>query len=302
MDDHRHLVDPLVAGPSGSELTTILLEVMRQRSTSTSAAAVLARMDRDRFTRTAVAAPPVLRRVESVLASALPAGTEELCLAPLAPFGTHHAVAGVDQHRVVSTIRGSEVAADPTVVLAMEAATRRRRLLAEDPRSAVMVSLAAFQRVTRAQRFQGPSSFAHFAVSGLVTAGRDTGNEQFEALALEMHTAHMVDGLRRLGVDRIEILVSDFTGGRLGQAVTGLADRWPDDDVHVMAFPDRTRARGYYTDLALEVHVVVDGERMEVGDGGTTDWTQRLVASRKERLFISGLGVERLALAVGRRP
>jgi len=34
-----------------------------------------------------------------------------------------------------------------------------------------------------------------------------------------------------------------------------------------------------------------------VADGGHVDWTQQLVASRKERLMISGLGLDRLALA-----
>jgi hypothetical protein len=38
-----------------------------------------------------------------------------------------------------------------------------------------------------------------------------------------------------------------------------------------------------------------NGDRLEVADGGLVDWTQQLVQSRKERMMISGLGVERLA-------
>lgn len=34
---------------------------------------------------------------------------------------------------------------------------------------------------------------------------------------------------------------------------------------------------------------------LEFGDGGFTDWSQRLVASSKERLLISGLGIDRVA-------
>jgi hypothetical protein len=33
----------------------------------------------------------------------------------------------------------------------------------------------------------------------------------------------------------------------------------------------------------------------EVGDGGFVDWTARLCGNRKERLLISGYGVDRLA-------
>jgi hypothetical protein len=34
---------------------------------------------------------------------------------------------------------------------------------------------------------------------------------------------------------------------------------------------------------------------VEIGDGGFVDWTQRLTGNRKERLLISGVGVDRFA-------
>jgi hypothetical protein len=37
----------------------------------------------------------------------------------------------------------------------------------------------------------------------------------------------------------------------------------------------------------------------EAGDGGFTDWTAQLLGSRKERLLISGYGIDRIALASG---
>jgi hypothetical protein len=42
--------------------------------------------------------------------------------------------------------------------------------------------------------------------------------------------------------------------------------------------------------------VRVAGELLSVADGGLVDWTQQLVPSRKERLLISSVGVDRLAL------
>jgi hypothetical protein len=33
----------------------------------------------------------------------------------------------------------------------------------------------------------------------------------------------------------------------------------------------------------------------EIGDGGFTDWTARLMANQKERLLISGLSTDRMA-------
>ena len=34
---------------------------------------------------------------------------------------------------------------------------------------------------------------------------------------------------------------------------------------------------------------------LELGDGGFTDWTAQLLGNRKERLLVSGYGVDRLA-------
>ena len=51
--------------------------------------------------------------------------------------------------------------------------------------------------------------------------------------------------------------------------------------------------------MCFKLGVLVDGEPVEIGDGGMVDWTQRLLGNRKERLMTSGLSVERLAMAVG---
>ncbi|NEE04298.1 hypothetical protein [Phytoactinopolyspora halotolerans] len=117
-------------------------------------------------------------------------------LAPVAPLGTHSAVGTVDQHKVVSTVRGTEVAADPTNALALEAAVCRRSVLAADSRSTELVRLGGLQRVVRAQGFSGPRQFAHFALFGLVTAGRDAGGRRFEAASLTEHCQFHIDCIR----------------------------------------------------------------------------------------------------------
>ncbi len=44
------------------------------------------------------------------------------------------------------------------------------------------------------------------------------------------------------------------------------------------------------------------GDRLsEVADGGFVDWSQKLLGNRKERMLISGLGVERLLAAASDR-
>ena len=36
------------------------------------------------------------------------------------------------------------------------------------------------------------------------------------------------------------------------------------------------------------------GDAVDLGDGGETDWTARLLQNRKERLYTSGIGLDRL--------
>lgn len=203
---------------------------MRERVGVRSTADVLHQYERDRFVRPAALDPLQLMRIETQALAACVPPFEPVQLAPLAPFGAHAVVAGVDQHRVVTTVRGSEVVADPTNVLALEAAVRRRAIATSDPRSPRTVRLAAVSRVVRAQQFEAPNAFPHFSLLGMVSAGRDIGNHAFEVEACLEH----LTTLQRV---------------------------------------------------------------IEVADGGMVDWTEHLVASKKERLMISGLGLERIALA-----
>src|SRR6266581_3246207 len=161
----------------GADLTTLLLEVFR-------------------------------RRAEDAMLGALPDGFDTVVLAPVLPLGAHTAAGGVDPRNVIATIRGTEVAADPTNGLALEAAVRRDRLLRQSPRSADPVRLAASQRVTRAQLFDGPVSFAHFQLLGVVTAGRDTGNHEFERRHLAEHVAAAAAGLASLGIQHVAVAIT----------------------------------------------------------------------------------------------
>jgi len=61
---------------------------------------------------------------------------------------------------------------------------------------------------------------------------------------------------------------------------------------------DRVGGRGYYRDLCFKVNALVDGTPAEIGDGGFTDWTARLLANGKERLLIAGYGLDRLAALI----
>ncbi|PZF80725.1 hypothetical protein C1I92_24610 [Jiangella anatolica] len=240
----------------------------------------------DRFTAPAAVPFRDLRRVEDVLLDVLagrPEPVDVVALAPLAPLGTHSVLATVDQNKIVTTVRGTDVAADPTNGLALEAAVRRR----SDAAGGV-ARLAAIQRVVRAQLAGGPARFAHFSLFAQVTAGRDVGSLGFERTALAEQLAVIDTALRRLGAGEVEVRLT-VLDPRFQLVADGVEGGVLD--------PDRESGRGYYEGLCFKVMARLgDAELVEIGDGGFTGWTRGLLSNRKERLLISGLGIDRLAM------
>jgi len=274
----------VLAGLPGADLTTAQLEMARRRAARLRGPDVLRRHRNDRFVAPSPLSFAALRHVEDVLLATTPPEFSWVALAPLVPLGTHSAVTGLAQDRVVSTGRGTELAADPTVGLTLEAAVRRE--------GAAAVRLAAVQRVVRAQRVEGAGLFAHFSLLGLVTAGRDTGNLGFEQVHAVEHARSLVAGCRALGATAVE-LKTTLLQERFAPLIEVLHAALP--EVTVTLFPEREGGRGgYYEGLCFKVHADFGEGLVEVGDGGFAAWTQRLLGNAKERLMTSGLGIERL--------
>ena len=119
------LIAELADAIGGSELQSILLEVMRRRATRRASADVLAQYRRDRFTGPAATDQRESIAIDGHLLAAAD-GFEAIELSPVAPLGVCSTIAPTDQHRVLSALRGTEVVSDPTNVLALECATRIR--------------------------------------------------------------------------------------------------------------------------------------------------------------------------------
>ncbi len=154
---------------SPADLTTLLLEVARRRSSVVSPADLLSRYREDAFVEPAAPEGRAMVRLAHLLVDSLPEDVDVVGLSPVAPLGASSALAAVHQDKMVSTVRNTEVVSDPTNVLALEAAVRRSALLRGDPRSATQMRLAAVHRVLRGQRFGTAGYQQHFHTPG---AGR----------------------------------------------------------------------------------------------------------------------------------
>jgi hypothetical protein len=282
-----------------TDLQSLLLEVARRRAADVTPAELLGAYERDRFSRPAVVDAVSMAAFESLAWSLLPAGYEAVELSPVCPLGTSSAIATVDQNRVVTTVRGTEVISDSTNVLALECAVRRRELCRSPLGRTQPVCLATSHRLLRAQQFSGPGVWAHFRMFGLVAGGRDRGSFAFESGALIEHIGYLVALVSKVRPDwRLDVAVTDLAS-RTPWLQAGLLDplaaRWPDATFRMD--PGRTSGRGYYVDACYKFFAVDEsGRQIELADGGCTTWTRALISDAKERLVISGLGCERLLI------
>jgi len=275
---------------SPTDLQSLLLDVTRQRAKAVRPARLTQRWASDRFVRPEPIDPRRSAALEARLWELLPDRFEGVELSPVTPLGTCAALGAADQNKVLGTIRNSEVVSDPTNVLALEAAARRRA------GAAPTVHLAACQRLLRTQQF-APGWGSHFKLFALVSSARDQGSARTEADLLIAQLQYWQRVLTTLLPQRSgQISYSVFDNPTLDQRMVDTvlpavgAMGSSDDGIDWVADPGRTRARGYYASGAL----LINAGGHELGDGGFTDWTAQLLADRKERCLISCMSISGL--------
>lgn len=293
---------------SPTDLQSLLLEVYRVRTDQMNPAKVLRDYQSNRFVHPSPVAPASALRWESIALSLLPREFQPLTLSPVCPLGTNSVVAAVDQNWAVATARNTEVVSDATNVLALECAVRRRELLRRNTKSPVAVHLAASHRLLRAQRYEAADALPHFASVVLCSAGRDTGNLRFELSALARHITYYLRSLRAYVGPDVPLHVS-ATDLRSDRRMGVIEERlFPQirlhlEDVSCRIDEKRPSGRGYYRDLCFHIHATTASRRkVELVDGGSVDWTRKLLSNEKERLVISGIGSERLCTELPERP
>ena len=128
---------------------------------------------------------------------------------------------------------------------------------------------------------------------------------QFELSALETHPRFYLRSLRVfVGPDvLLHLSVSNFDTNRMKQRIEDkLLSPIRSDYVSVECTYDEQRmsGRGYYQNLCFKIHAsATSGQKIELVEGGSVDWTQKLLSNAKECLLISGIGSERLVQLFG---
>ena len=187
------LAEILAQRLSGADLQSLLLHVFRERAAGLRESDLVAASEKALLAPSRVNAR-LFNQFDQV-ALRVAAAFEALDLSPAAPFGLNHVLGQINQNNVLTTIRNAEALGDPTPVLALECARRRK-----DPkaRAAGVVRLCASARVVRLQPFDLPGYVRHFRLFALVTAGRDPGSHTFEIEHLREHIRFYLELCRAL--------------------------------------------------------------------------------------------------------
>lgn len=282
---------------SPTDLQSLLLAVYQAQSKRKQPAGVLKDYVQNRFVRPTRLSLKRSLELERMFMDCLAPEVEMLELSPVCPLGSSSVIAGIDQNWAVSTSRNTEVVSDATNVLALECALRRKTSSRRQ-----IVHLAASHRFLRAQFYDNPALLPHFRMFSMCSAGHDQGNLSFELSCLYRQIRFYMQVMEAfLGDDILkEVTITDFTMHDKQRITTGLIETLQAEFPRAgFTFDDARQAgKGYYRDLCFHIYAQSKtGDWVELADGGSVDWTAKLLSNAKERLVISGISSERLCTA-----
>ena len=276
-----HAREALLRTLNPIELRTILADVARSRASDQTPADLFKRWREDKLLAPSMLDPREALPITAKLWEVVPPEFVGVTLSQLTSLGSGIHLGGLGQNRVVTTMRGTEVLADPKHGLALEASRRRRN-------GHSRVHLATHARCTHAWDHSEESS--HELRFALVSSAPDGGGLSTEADLLDLHLDYWREIMGTVVPrGRIELTVWDSTLAGLIEA------RGTRDGVIVVegTSDERRPWRNPYTTAAFRFVVDGDGdEPHEVGDGGFVTWTQALTRNRKDRCLVSGVSVD----------
>lgn len=282
---------------AGNELNSILLEVFNRRASAITPPALLNQYQENRFVKPGDLPVVELKRMElEVLELFQKHSFQPVELSPVSMLGSCSVIGPVDQKKVLSALRGTEVLADSTNALALHASDLIQKNERSGTPNPLPMRLCNIQRQLRTQANLSTGFTPHFRIGCLVTCGKDAGGLDFEQKSLHEHIQVMTDlFLHYYKVDEINFKLLRRTGQESPEIMAGairdfLLARNPDLNVTFVEKP--LIDTDYYKGLQYKVNIVVKGNSYEIADGGFVDWTQQLLQNKKQRMLSTGFGFD----------
>ena len=287
-----NIIDAL-AELTGSDFNSFMLEVYNRRVNKITPQNLLKQYQLNRFVKPADIDPILLLKTEyATLAILQNLNFKPSQLSPLAVLGSCSVLGTVSQEKVVSAIRGTEVLADATNAMALHIADIKQK----NPGSSA-IDICTVQRHVRTQPLPSKEFTPHFLIGCLVSSGTDRGSYSFECDSLYRQITAWKAVLKE--VFNIEILCIRLqqrkgyadNKGLIEHVSKFLVENLPGLDLNIQ---DNPSPNDYYKGLQFKIVIQLNKMEWEIADGGFVDWTQQLLGNKKDRLLISGIGLELL--------
>lgn len=297
--DQADLINLLVDRISSSDLNSLLLKVFSEKTKTSSPNDLLKRYKNNRFVHPADVDVLLLKRMElDVLDIASKHSFSPIQLSPVAPLGCASVLGTVDQNKAISALRGTEVVSDATNLLALHISNLLKTIDSNDKRDN-FIRFCTTHRHVRAQYFgDAPGMLPHFHLFCMVTSGLDEGSYSFEKQSLWEHIKVYQSIFKTLFGSDIEIILSERSGyNDSAGLVSRIIKHGNELSMNVsVSTGEPNMENQYYKGLQFTLKTVIGESEYFIGDGGFVDWTKNMLGSRKERLLISAIGLDRLIL------
>jgi hypothetical protein len=292
----KEIVELLSKRISGADLNTLLLEVFSEKLNKSNASELLKKYQSNRFVHPATVDVMQLKQLElDVLKVAGNHSVSPVQLSPVAPLGSSSIVATVDQNKVISAVRGTEVVSDATNLIALHICDLLKS--GNNSNRDEFVRICTTHRHVRAQNFgNAPGMLPHFHLFCMVTSGIDKGSYSFEMQSFWEHIMVYEGIFKSIFQSGIEVILSGRSGYKDPDGLMERIVQYGKEKSVKVSIKEPNLANHYYLGLQFTIVAKINGQEHYIGDGGFVDWTQQLLGSKKERLLISAIGLDRLLI------
>lgn len=290
----NEIVDILSNKLSGSELNSLLLEVFERRVMQETPSSLLGKYTKNKLVKPAQLDFLKFKEEELECCKIVANSSFELIeLSPVAQLGTSSIMATVNQKKVLTALRNTEVQSNPTNSIALHYASLKKN----NELSEKTYNFSNVSRVIRTQVFSNPNFTPHFPILSLISCGMDTGSFEFEKTEIYKHFAITQDvcksvfGFNNLFFEIIPCKEYDSNSPLISNSLSHIKNSGFD-----VRIAESDSQNNYYYGMRIKTKIIADGVEYEIGDGGLLDWTQKLLANKKERMLTMGLGIQLLHL------
>lgn len=276
-----------------SDLNTLLLEVFRQKTNDITAVDLLKKYSMNRFVQPSEIDPIWMKQLEvELLRISKSSLYTPIQISPVSPLGSCSVIATANQNKVISALRGTEVVSDATNVLALHVCDLLKKGKLKNDSDFIRFSTS--HRHVRAQKFEQQGLVPHFNIFCMVTSGKDKGSYSFEQQSLFEHIRVYRDIFKTVFNTDITVSLNASRGYADSKGLIQRLSDYMNKQLPEVSLVKNSIERDnlYYQGLQFTITAKLNGREINIGDGGIVDWSQQLLGNKKERMFISGIGLD----------